>query len=189
MIKKNESIAFSGKIGEIIHSKMSDGRTFERYRRPPGVRLIIVSPDKKILVTKEFRHENNGFDFRLPGGKVRDSLDLYHELLSSQETIEQAASEAAKKEAIEETGLIVDDLELITIANAGATVEWDLYYFLVRSFTPNPNGQQLELGEDIEITWMDINAIKEAIYSGNMAEWRSVGVLLGLVIPMIQSNK
>src|SRR5580700_6982764 len=80
---QQDSTAFSGKIGEVIHSKQADGRVFERYRRPPGTRLIIISPDKKILITREHRSEASGIDLRLPGGKVCDTLDAYHALLSS----------------------------------------------------------------------------------------------------------
>jgi 8-oxo-dGTP pyrophosphatase MutT (NUDIX family) len=177
-----ETAVFSGKIGEVIHSKQKDGRVFERYRRPPGTRLIIVSPDKKILVTKEHRSEAAGIDLRLPGGKVCDSLEAYHALLSSGGDITEAAKQAAIKEALEETGLIIENPQLITKANAGATVEWDLYYFLVDTYTENPGGQELEDGEDIEVTWMAADELREAIENGQMQEWRSVGVLLAKVL-------
>ncbi len=185
--KKSQSdedvIAFSGKIGEIIHAKQPDGRVFERYRRPPGTRLIIVSPDKKILVTKEHRSETAGIDLRLPGGKVCDSLDDYHKLLSSGQNIVEAAKMAAAKEALEETGLIIENPQLITKANAGATVEWDLYYFRVDKYTTSPGGQELEAGEDIEVAWMTADELRQAIKNGEMQEWRSVGVLLAKVLP------
>lgn len=182
-----ESVAYSGKIGEVIHTQFPDGRIFERYRRAPGTRLIIVSNDNKILVTKEFRHENDSYDFRLPGGKVRDTLNEYRDLLSSKESLENAAREAAKKEAREETGLIVNDLELLTISRAGATVEWDLYYFLVKDYSDN-DGQHLEHGEDIQITWLSMTELTDLILRGGMSEWRSVGVLLGLVFPILGSK-
>jgi 8-oxo-dGTP pyrophosphatase MutT (NUDIX family) len=185
MDKENETVVFNGLIGEVLHTKLPDGRIFERYRRPPGVRIIIISPDNKILITKEYRHENQGFDLRLPGGKVRDSLESYHALLSSDVTVVDAAIEVAKKEALEETGLIVYDPKLVTVALAGATVEWDLYYYIVRDYLLNPNGQQLEHGEDIEILWLGIDEISKAIRSGQISEWRSVGVLLGIVAPSI----
>lgn len=182
----NESTVFKGKIGEVIHTSRKDGRVFERYRRAPGARLVIVSPDNKILVTKEYRLETNTTDLRLPGGKVRDSVDEYHELLESGQAIVEAAREAAIKEAREEVGLVVRSPELIVKANAGATVEWDLYYFLVTDYDEHPEGQQLEEGEDIETTWVTIDELREAVANGHMNEWRSVGVLLGLVIPRLE---
>lgn len=183
----NESIAYSGKIGEVIQSEQPDGRVFERYRRPPGARIIIVSPDNKILVTKEYRQESGKIDLRLPGGKVRDTVESYHELLLSDEDMLTAATEAARKEALEETGMIVGDLELATIANAGSTVEWDLYYFITSDYKESHNGQQLEHGEDIQVTWASIDEIKLAAKEKRMEEWRSVGVLLGVVIPSIEN--
>lgn len=97
--------------------------------------------------------------------------------------MQQAAVRAAKKEALEETGLVINDIELLTVANAGATVEWDLYYFIVKDYSPDPRGQQLTHGEEIEVTWLTVEQVREAVRDGHMSEWRSAGVLLGLVIP------
>jgi len=180
-----DETVFSGKIGEVIHTVQADGRVFERFRRPPGTRLVIVSPDKKILITKEHRHETGGVDLRLPGGKVRDKLKDFHELLASGQGIIEAAREAAIKEGLEETGLIINKLTLIAKATAGATVEWDLYYFLVDDYQVSETGQQLEHGEDIEVTWMSAHEIRAAIEHGEMQEWRSVGILLGKVLPIL----
>jgi 8-oxo-dGTP pyrophosphatase MutT (NUDIX family) len=177
-----EETVFHGKIGEVIHSTQPDGRVFERYRRPPGSRLIIIDSDGKILITKEFRQETGNVDLRLPGGKVRDSLEEYHELLASGEDIAEVASNAAIKEAEEETGLSIESPELLVVAGAGATVEWDLYYFVVKKFSKRAEGQALEHGEIIEVSWMTPDDLKQAIHNGRMQEWRSVGVLLGLVL-------
>ena len=166
-----------------------DGRIFEKFRRPPGTRLIIISPDNKILITKEYRQETDSLDMRLPGGKVRDSLDEYNQLISSGKDIIEAAAEAAKKEALEETGLILNKIDLLTVAGAGATVDWDLYYFICHDYSKNIVGQHLEQGEDIEITWASPEDIIKAVKNGNMREWRSVGVLLGLVLPEMKTDK
>jgi 8-oxo-dGTP pyrophosphatase MutT (NUDIX family) len=184
----NESVAYSGKIGEVIETQQPDGRVFERYRRPPGARIIIVSADNKILVTKEYRQESGKVDLRLPGGKVRDTVESYRELLLSDEDVMTAATETARKEALEETGMVVGELELATIANAGSTVEWDLYYFITSDYTESQDGQQLEHGEDIQVTWATIDEIKLAAKEKRMEEWRSVGVLLGVVIPSIEED-
>ena len=122
---------------------------------------------------------------RLPGGKVCDSLGEYHELLKSGKDIPGAAKEAAIKEALEEAGIVIKNPKLITVAKAGATVEWDLYYFKVTDFEKHNDGQQLEQGEDIEVTWMTPDELRHAIESGKMKEWRTVGVLLAKVLPVL----
>ena len=178
-----EEVVFNGKIGKVVHIKQTDGRVFEIFRRAPGSRLIIVSPEGKILITREHRHETGNVDLRLPGGKVFDTLEEYNAALESKVDIGEAAKAGAIKEAAEETGLNIKNQELVTIATAGATVDWDLYYFLVRDYTEAKDGQRLEHGEDIEVSWMSPAEIVKAIEAGQMQEWRTVGVLLGLVLP------
>ena len=76
--KLPEEIFAAGKLFELVHLPQPDGRVFELARRAPGVRLIICDrQNKTILLTKEFRQELDGWDYRLPGGKVFDSLDEY----------------------------------------------------------------------------------------------------------------
>ena len=182
----NEKITYQGKIIEVVEFDGGNGKTFEKARRAPGSRLIIVSPEGKILITREQRHETGNVDLRVPGGKVYDKLTEYNKALEAKVDIAEAAKAGAIKEAAEETGLNIKNPELITIATAGATIDWDLYYFLVRDYDELPDGQQLGLGEDIEVTWMDQNEIRVAIAKGQMQEWRSVGVLLGKVFPELE---
>lgn len=184
--KPKTTVAFSGRIGEVVHIEQPDGRVFERFSRPPGTRIVIISPEGKVLITREHRGETGNVDLRLPGGKVRDSLKEYKALNDSGQNIIEAAKQAAIKETLEETGLIARNISFITKANAGATVEWDLYYFLVDQYEVSPGGQELEDGEDIEVSWMTAAEIREAIRKGDMQEWRSAGVLLGMVLPGLE---
>lgn len=180
-----EQIVFSGKIGEVVHISQQDGRLFEQYRRSPGIRLVIISNDGKILITREKRFESESVDLRLPGGKVCDTLEAYRVLRQNKDGVIQAAKRAAIKEALEETGLEIKEPTFLVKANAGSTVEWDLYYFVVKSYSKHSDGQQLEQGEDIKVTWMTPEEVVSAIGAGKMQEWRSVGVLLGLVLPTL----
>lgn len=182
---QKETVVFAGKIGEVVHTVQPDGRVFERFRRSPGVRLIIVSPEGKLLATREFRQETGSYDLRLPGGKVCDTLEEYKALLASSEDLIEAAKRAAIKEAREETGLEIRNPEFVVKAVAGATVEWDLYYFLGREYRKLEGGQQLEHGEDIETFWMGPTEVGEAITAGQMHEWRTAGVLLGKILPVL----
>lgn len=178
-MKKNgpEKIEYAGKIIEVVHQPMLVGDkevTFETARRSPGTRLIIQSEDK-ILLSREYRSELEDYDYRLPGGKVFDTLKEFNE--SDKDNLTTLAMEAAKKEGREETGLEITDLELITISKAGSTVAWDLYYFEVKSFSELQSGQELEDGEDITIQWVSIDDLKSLILRDKLKEDRSVGVL------------
>lgn len=75
---EGEDIVAKGRIFELVQTVQPDGRVFEVARRAPGVRVIIANKAKEqILLTKEFRQELSDWDYRLPGGKVYDTLDDY----------------------------------------------------------------------------------------------------------------
>ena len=173
-----EEIKYSGKIIEVVHFK-NGSRTFEKARRSPGVRALIVS-DGKILLSKEFRQEINGYDFRLPGGKVFDALEDFK--LHINENLVQYATDAVVKEVKEEVGLLAKNPTLLKVSKAGATVEWDLYYFLIKEFKKNEKGQELEEGEDITFDWFNFEDVKQLCIEQKIQEDRSVGVLLSYVL-------
>ena len=149
--------------------------TFEYARRSPGTRLIIPQGNE-ILLTKEFRHEVGGYDYRLPGGKVYDSLEEYNTALQSDVDMSEAAKEAALKEAREEVGIEVKDISFLHKSVCGATVTWDLFYFVVNDF--DHTSQHLEEGEDIEVEPVDRERVKEMCLDGAISEERSALVLL-----------
>jgi len=164
---------------EVVEQPMQIGEklvTFEHARRAPGVRLIILLPDNKILLTREYRTYLNNYDYRLPGGKVIDSLEEYNTFLASKADIQEEARKAAIKEAREEVGLVVGDLELFGVSKYGGSMEWDLYYFVVKSFTEAD--QQLEHGEDITLAPTDIEEVKAMCLDGRVQEDRSALMLL-----------
>jgi ADP-ribose pyrophosphatase len=171
---------FSGKLFEIEQLTQPDGRVFEIARRAPGVRLIIPNrQDKTLLLTKEFRKELNAWDYRLPGGKVFDSLAEYQAFRESGSDILKAAQAKAKAEAREEAGLVVNDLKLFRKSTLGATVEWDLFVFEVTKWEAAKSGQALEEGEQIEAdNWFAFSDVEQMIYDGHVQEDRVALILL-----------
>lgn len=176
-----EEIVYQGKIHEIIQQKMRTGareQVFEFARRSPGTRLIIVTPEKKLVLTKEYRRESDSIDWRLPGGKVFDRLQDYNEFLKTRKDIIPVAIEAAKKEAREEAGIEVKKIEHFATSHCGATVTWDLFYFIVNDFE-RLTGQSLEHGEEgIELIEIGFGEARAICLDGRMQEERSVAILM-----------
>lgn len=173
-----EKVVYQGKIVEVIRTPMKIGEReveFESARRSPGVRLLIVNGDK-ILLTKEHRTELGGYDFRLPGGKVFDALEDYNKAFSDGADLLEHAIEAAKKEAVEEVGLKVNKIEHLHTSHSGATVVWNLYYFLVADFEEVE--RELEEGEVIHPEWKTFEEVRQLCLDGEVREDRSVAVLL-----------
>lgn len=175
-----EIIAAKGVIFELVQTPQPDGRVFEKARRAPGVRVIIADKAKKqLLLTREFRHELGEWDYRLPGGKVFDSLDEYEAFRSSGENIVEAAKKQAINEAQQEAGIEIDELELYKKSTLGATVEWDLYVFEATNWQASVHGQELEVGEKIEAdNWFEYDEVKAMILHGEVQEERIALVLL-----------
>lgn len=171
---------FKGRIIEVIQKEI-DGRTFEIARRSPGVRLIIKDW-KKILLTKEYRHEHNAYDYRLPGGKVFDSLDEYNEKMENNEDLETYAGKAAKNEAKQEAWVLPQSLQLLSVNKAWATIERDLYYFLVEKFEVNTWGQELEEWENITTEWKTFEEVQQLCLDWSIKEDRSVWMLLKFLL-------
>ncbi len=176
----NEHIFVKGKLFELVHQKQSDGRVFEIARRAPGVRLIIADKNKRqVLLTKEFRRELDEWDYRLPGGKVFDSLEEFEAFRASDQDIIDAASKKAVGEAKEEAGVGISELQLFKKSTLGATVEWDLYVFEVLEWHLADTGQELEAGEQIETdNWVDYDEAEKMIIRGDMQEERIALILL-----------
>ncbi len=173
-----ENITYKGKIIEVVQKDVEQAgvkKMFEFARRSPGTRLIIPQ-GKTILLTKEFRHELDGYDYRLPGGKVYDSLDEYNSALERGVDINESAQRAAIKEAHEEAGIEVKDISFFHKSVCGATIVWDLYYFVVNDFSKVE--QQLEHGEDIVFEYFDCEKARGMCLDGSISEERSALVLL-----------
>jgi len=175
-----EEIFSKGKLFELVHVTQPDGRVFELARRAPGVRLIIGDREKQmVLLTKEFRQELKDWDYRLPGGKVFDSLEEYETFRTSGRNILDAAKDKARAEAVEEAGIEVSGLTLFKKSTLGATVEWDLFVFEVTTWNLFEGGQQLEVGEQIEAdNWVSFDEARTMILNGAMQEERVALVLL-----------
>lgn len=163
---------------EIVHETVSsNGKEFvlEHGRRAPGVRLIIETSDGEFLITKEERFDK-GLDYRLPGGKVFDSLIEYNDFKKNEVKILIKAKETAIKEGIEEVGIKPLEIELFYLSKCGGSFDWDLYYFIVKKY--EEVGQHLEEHEKIEVVKISREKLKKLALSNKMKEDRSVAVIL-----------
>ncbi len=177
-----ERLLAKGKIFELVQEVQADARVFEIARRAPGVRLIIADKQaKKVLLTKEFRRELQKYDFRLPGGKVFDSVDEFIKYRESGKAIITAAEEQAKNEAMEEAGVDVITLSLVQKSTLGTTVEWDLFVFEATVWQMHQGGQQLKENEVDHIAgfaFYDYDVVVKMIMNGDISEERIALILL-----------
>jgi ADP-ribose pyrophosphatase len=177
----DEVITHQGKTIEVVHQRMLIGEKeviFEWARRAPGTRILIFDNAGRILITREYRNELRGWDYRLPGGKVFDSLREYNDFLKTGEDITIQAEQAVKREAYQEVGVNAQNVKHYHTSKCGATVEWDLYYFVAEVHIEDVGQQDLEQGENIEVGWYSPEEAWNIALSDDMREDRTVGVLV-----------
>lgn len=178
--KPDETVVARGRIFELVQFEQGDGRVFEVARRAPGVRVIIADLQTEvILLTKEFRRELGDWDYRLPGGKVFDTLEEYDQHRKSGDDIVPAAMQKAVGECIEEAGVDIEETQFIKKSTLGATVEWDLYIFVATQWKRSSDGQKLEAGEEVESAELfSYDDVEQIILQGKIQEERVAMVLL-----------
>ena len=153
-------------------------------RRPPGVRALILNKNdnQKMLLSKEFRYELDKWDYRLPGGKVFDTLDLYKEAIARND-VQKYVDKSVAKEVLEEVGLIVKSQKLLKISHDGAGVIWDLFYYEIKDYEESLDGAHLEENEFVEgYVWKSFDEIIKMCIEQKINEERSVGVLLSYIL-------
>ena len=180
------------RIVRLMQQEMQIGekrKTFERAERAPGVRVILKDPNGKICITHEYRselHNGEGWDdYRLPWGKVFDTLTKYLAYSDTDEdisTIWTAAREAVQIEMAEELGIEVKHAEPIHISSCGATMRRDLHYYLVDEYSHVEWWQSLGEWERIQIGRYTPGEVIRLCLDGHISEDRSVAVLLRLLV-------
>lgn len=156
----------------------------QMVRRPPGIRALIINKEnkKKILLSKEFRYELDKWDYRLPGGKVFDSLEDYKESVNEGD-VQKHVDATVKKEVLEEIGLIVKSQKLIKVSHAGAGVIWDLFYYEVDDYEVSDTGAKLEENEFVDgYVFKTFDEIIKMCENHEINEDRTVGVLLSYIL-------
>lgn len=180
--QKKSEIVYQGKMFEVVRFEPKSGVIFETAVRAPGTRLLVEyekSGEFGLLMTRELRHDREGsvWDYRLPGGKVYDSLQEFNSAKENNNDLDTDTLKAAKLEAVQEVGVKDGDFSKISVSKAGGSVEWDLHYFLVKNV--ELGNQELEDHEqgEIEVIFLNIPEIFEKLKNGEIKEGRSATVI------------
>lgn len=177
---------YRGRMLRIATQRMSfsDGteKTFEFAERAPGVR-VLVSNGRSVLLTKEWRSESNSWDYRLPGGKVFDSLNEYLAIKEPNNSdLQSFVRLAAQKELREETSISLPIYLFNQLHHSvcGATVIWDLYYYLVETDEQEAKLESIttQEGEYTCPLWVSYKKAEDLCLTGKVQEDRTVAVLL-----------
>jgi 8-oxo-dGTP pyrophosphatase MutT (NUDIX family) len=126
------------------------------------VNVIAVTPEKKIVVVKQFRFGVSKITVEIPAGKLDEG-----------ETSEQAAIRELK----EETGYVTDTWRYLGWFEGNAAFLNNVCHFWLALDVVKSHSQQLEWGEDISIAELSVEEVRQEIERGNM---RNSFTVLGL---------
>lgn len=166
---------FNGAIGQVLQN----GKGKEYFRRSPGVRLIIPTETGLVIQREKRSYLDREWDYRVPGGKVADTLKEYIELIHEQFPfihIQRAGRDEAKQEA----GIIINKMAEYHQSESSATVEHDLFYFLVSDFKWGK--QELQHEEVIEVVELPYKEVWDLLLERKFSEDRTRAVLFEYLI-------
>lgn len=188
----SDKVLYEGDLFEVVHRtknavfKVGEKEVFktinyELVQRSPGIRAIIVR-ENKILLAYEYRYELNAWDYRLPGGKVYDTIERFHYSNKNGE-FETDLIKKLKEEVLEEVDIKIKSFQLLNVSHSGLTVNWDLYYYLVDDFITITNDciQKTEY-EYIEPKWFDFSTAMELCLNGSVSEARSAFEIIRFIL-------
>jgi len=117
------------------------------------VNIVAITPEKKIVIIKQYRHGIDSFTTEIPGGAINHLED---------------SLEAAKRELVEETGFTSESwyhLGKVDVNPAFMTNYCEMYLAVDAKKT---HAQNLDPFEEITVILEDVSAIDELIKRGEI---------------------
>jgi ADP-ribose pyrophosphatase YjhB (NUDIX family) len=156
---------FRGEIYDVYQwpQKMFDGstKTFEMLKRVDTVQIIAVKDGKIVVILEEQPHKEKFYG--VPGGRV---------------DMGEGTLEAAKRELLEETGMVFGDFELVDIAQPMSNIEWFVYTYVATGFQ-SQGEKELDNGERNEVFEMSYDEVLKL----------APGMRLKRIFEILQENK
>lgn len=141
LIPDNAKRVFKGIIFDVYQWQQErfDGTmaTFEMLKRPDTIEVLAIKDDKIVAVNDQ--QPGRSMQLMLPGGR--------------HDRPEQTELECAKRELLEEIGMVFRDWRLIRVLQPLGKIEHFIYTFLATEFveqhqaSPDPGGEIIEIKE------------------------------------------
>lgn len=149
---------------QVTNPKMGKVRPYYVLETRNWVNVIAITPEKKIVLVRQYRHGLHEYSVEIPGGIV-DEEGLDAPLIS------------AKRELVEETGYTAKEWKLLGKVSGNPAIfnNWSYTYLALDAEKTSP--VDWDEGEDIEIFLESIENVKKHIQSGEIHHSMMVAAL------------
>lgn len=154
---------FSVKVNRCRSPKTGQEHDFYVIDFPNWVQVIPITSDDQVVMIRQYRHGCARVFLELPGG-LMDKGDV-------------SPGETARRELLEETGYLAEDLRLLTkIYPQPAVLNHMGLTYLARGVR-RVAGPSLDVTEDIEVCLVKLDRIPEMIRNGHIDHGQTVMAL------------
>jgi len=162
-IPNTASCVFNGVIFDVYQwkQKMFDGSyaTFEALKRPNTIQIIATTTGKE---TKRKNSKEDGRESGRKSGKIcllqeeQPTKSVFYGLPGGRQEKNETPLGCAKRELLEETGLVSDDWQLLKTYEPFHKLEWFVYVFAAKNCKKVAK-QKLDAGEKISVSWVSFD--------------------------------
>lgn len=155
------------------HVRMPSGQQMDDYyvlEYPDWINVIAITKGGKFVIERQYRHGTQSIDYELCAGTIEKK---------------ESPLEAAQRELLEETGYAGGEWELYCISYPNPSAMTNKNYSFLARGVEYTGERHLEKTEDIEISLVTFEELKEIVSTGGIKQ----GQMLAPLWKYIAENK
>lgn len=128
--------------------ELPNGRIADEYyvlEYPNWVNVVAITEDEKIIMVRQYRNGADLVSIEIPGGVIDG---------------DEKPEEAVKRELLEETGYLFDDIELLSTVYPNPATSNNVTYCYLAKGGKKVQEQSLDEHEDIDVELYSIEEVK-----------------------------
>lgn len=149
------------------HVELPDGQELDDYFvsvRADVVLVFALTEDQQVVLVRQYKHGIGHITIELPGGVIDEG--------------ENDPQEAARRELLEETGYVSDDMEQLLTVSDNPTKDTNTIYFFLARNARRVAAQDLDATENIEVLTVPLQQVESMIFDGQIRVAGSVALCL-----------